>query len=549
MDTDSSTSSEVVTSQQICGTKTDLSVSEVSTVVTFPHTDNSVIDGNTPPQLSQPVSHTITHPGPLEHPVFNEVPIIPVTLQMPDNSDLPRDLVEENQFIKHCDSQDGLDLFCYTDAHEGSEEIVRKTRGLVFDGDHLVSRGFSFTPEYPHTAVPEHLLEQVRQQPGMCGYSRVLEGTVVRVFCHNGKWHLITNRKLDAFKSRWSSKKSFGDIFVDSLIYLYEKYKNFRDWLATTDRVNTADTLAALQREYAQMYREEASDTDGAEGTPETKGSETKGDLELGNPLESSSVLKFMKWVAEPQEYDWTPKARTDLCESFVDHLDPEYQYSFIVRSGEETRIVWDALDHPEIYLVACFALNGSIVPAPIFPIPAEYIYHVGTAENLDRMLSSLDHIDPKKEAGLVFFLPNGCQFKVYGEKYYRLFELRGNEPSIKFRYLAIRTDPEKNKMYRELYPKSIEIFDRYENILVEVARDLLAKYKKRFIQQKYLELSDTDYPVVKGFYNHAYHMNIRTPGLTHMQQYLDNQNPTTLNRLINEYILQERKNARAAAV
>lgn len=39
------------------------------------------------------------------------------------------------------------------------------------------------------------------------------EGTVIRMFYHNGKYHYSTNRKLDCSKSRWGTKKSFFEMF------------------------------------------------------------------------------------------------------------------------------------------------------------------------------------------------------------------------------------------------------------------------------------------------------------------------------------------------
>lgn len=44
-----------------------------------------------------------------------------------------------------------------------------------------------------------------------------IEGALLRIFHHKGKWQISTNRKLDAFNSRWSSKHSFGDMFVYTL--------------------------------------------------------------------------------------------------------------------------------------------------------------------------------------------------------------------------------------------------------------------------------------------------------------------------------------------
>lgn len=45
-----------------------------------------------------------------------------------------------------------------------------------------------------------------------------LEGTLIRVFWYKDRWHISTNKKLNAFKSRWSSRKSFGEMFQETLM-------------------------------------------------------------------------------------------------------------------------------------------------------------------------------------------------------------------------------------------------------------------------------------------------------------------------------------------
>ncbi len=42
--------------------------------------------------------------------------------------------------------------------------------------------------------------------------TEAIEGTLIRIFYFNDKWIITTHRKLDAFKSKWGSEKSFGDI-------------------------------------------------------------------------------------------------------------------------------------------------------------------------------------------------------------------------------------------------------------------------------------------------------------------------------------------------
>lgn len=47
------------------------------------------------------------------------------------------------------------------------------------------------------------------------------EGTLVRLYYHKGSWRLSTHKKLSAFKSRWASRHSFGDIFIKNIRDIY----------------------------------------------------------------------------------------------------------------------------------------------------------------------------------------------------------------------------------------------------------------------------------------------------------------------------------------
>lgn len=443
--------------------------------------------------------------------------------------------IEGHSSITNTDSKDGLDIFCYTYADDSSEPLVKRCRGVVYSGDTLVSRGFSYTPEYSRETIPEDLSKFVKEHTAQCGFARALEGTIVRAFNYNDKWYLVTNRKLDAFKSRWSSKKSFGEIFVESLVYLYSNYQTFREWLKTTDALTHRETLDALKEEYDNLYTEETKG--------ENKGEETQQSVEKNREVEEvTPQLIPPLWVREPQEYEWTEENKKDLLESFLSHLDPEYQYSFLVRSGEETRIVWEALDHPEVYLVGCFNKEGQIVPSPIFPFPIEPVYKLSS---FDELLSILQKMDYRYDAGFVIFLPDGTQFKIYCDKYYDLFMLRGNEPSIKFRYLSIRMDDQKNEMYRALYPRWAPQFDKYDEVLEIIFTDLYDKYHKRFIHKQWVEVPEKEFTVLLAF-----HREYKNTGAKlvrwRAQEVFNNLSPSLLNHLIGAYLQKERQAATA---
>jgi len=98
----------------------------------------------------------------------------------------------------------------------------QKSPCYIFDSSDksLVMGNFPITPEY--TSLDQcPITDEVLNQ---CEIHTACEGCVIRVFFHEGQWHLATNRKLDAFECRWFSATSFGENFVKALGYPLEDF-------------------------------------------------------------------------------------------------------------------------------------------------------------------------------------------------------------------------------------------------------------------------------------------------------------------------------------
>lgn len=98
-------------------------------------------------------------------------------------------------------------------------------RGLVVDTNNkmIVCQSFGYTPSYVSSHIegdgdhPEHIFftcpdesqVHVNHQSIRIGY----EGTIMRVFKHNGKVYHSTHRRLDSSKSRWGKSVSFMEMY------------------------------------------------------------------------------------------------------------------------------------------------------------------------------------------------------------------------------------------------------------------------------------------------------------------------------------------------
>jgi hypothetical protein len=109
--------------------------------------------------------------------------------------------------------QDGpVSLYCYKSKNIDKEEM-KQCRGLVYCNDTLVFRGRPFVQEYTLNEIDSIPTLHVSDYRFFCWK----EGTLLRLVFVNDKWYITTHRRLDAFKSKWGTDISFGELFERSL--------------------------------------------------------------------------------------------------------------------------------------------------------------------------------------------------------------------------------------------------------------------------------------------------------------------------------------------
>ena len=129
---------------------------------------------------------------------------------------LPENLLYLKDSVEKTDDNEELQIYSYKSCSNDSSNELKSYRGLVFDHEILVSSSLGFTPEYN-----EEEFKVLDLDLSNYSFFSSEEGTLLRVFFHQ-KWYLSTHRKLDAFKSRWGSNQSFGEIFLSCLNCSFE---------------------------------------------------------------------------------------------------------------------------------------------------------------------------------------------------------------------------------------------------------------------------------------------------------------------------------------
>lgn len=150
------------------------------------------------------------------------------------------------------DDENNLDLFSYVNCNSEDNALIQSCRGAIFNGDNLVLKGFPFTPEYNHTENEQ--ISQLIPDFSKCRFFDSYEGALIRVFWFKNKWYVSTHRKLNALRSKWASKESFGSIFKRSLQEEEQRNEEFKQSLPDEGENIVDRFCSTLNKEHQYMF-------------------------------------------------------------------------------------------------------------------------------------------------------------------------------------------------------------------------------------------------------------------------------------------------------
>lgn len=361
------------------------------------------------------------------------------------------------------DESTGLELFCYVRCGPNDDRLISQCRGVVFNKDKIVMRAFPYTVEFSGDDE-EKISSNIDKVFKDCSFYDAYEGTLIRVFNFDGKWYTSTHRKLNAFRSKWSSNESFGTAFK-----------------------------RALESE-----------------------------------IENNEMLRKS-----------LPKNDSGILERFQSILDIKKQYMFLVRHSCENRIVCAEPKRPTLYHVGTFVDKKLVMTENVnIPYPQKHSF-----DNINQMINYVNKVDIRDLQGIIIFAPDNCQYKILNTEYLELFRARGNEPSIKFRYLQVRMDYKMSSMLSHLYPEMTPTFEKYENILYSIAKVIYNSYVQRHIKGNWSTLPTHEYKVDKVC--HSWHEQDRKKNIVTLEkvvEVLNTQPPTNLNHMIRRFVIEKKR-------
>ena len=355
------------------------------------------------------------------------------------------------------DEATGLELYCYINCNPTDKLTLHQCRGVVFKGNTVIMRAFPYTMEFG-TRDETQINECFKDNFSECKFYDAHEGALIRMFYFDSKWFTCTHRKLNAFRSKWASRESFGTAFKRAL------------------------------------------------------------EAELTHNKKLSAAL---------------PHNDESLLERFQSTLDKDKQYMFLVRHSVENRIVCKAPPEPKVYHVGTFVKGQLIMSVDChLDYPKQYNF-----TNVSELLQHVKDTDICQLQGIICFTPNNKQIKIMHKDYLELFKARGNEPSIKFRYLQIRMNRRMVDMLHHLYPELSPVFEDIENNIYEISKNIYQAYIHRFIKKKFVTVPTEDFAVIREC--HKWHEENRVNNRISNEKVinvLNQQSATNINRMLRRF-------------
>jgi hypothetical protein len=128
-----------------------------------------------------------------------------------------------------------------------------------------------------------------------------------------------------------------------------------------------------------------------------------------------------------------------------------------------------------------------------------EKVSQINDISSVDELLDRVEELDFNLYQGIIAqHKTNFKQIKIVNKEYEKYYQLRGNNPNVRFRYLELRNYPDKLNDFYYLYPKSATVFDQYEETLHKISRMIYHFYVNRYIKNQFVTLPKEEFLVMK---------------------------------------------------
>nr|UOX61044.1 MAG: immediate early protein [Diabrotica toursvirus 3a] len=215
----------------------------------------------------------------------------------------------------------------------------------------------------------------------------------------------------------------------------------------------------------------------------------------------------------------------------FLNYLDKEYSYVFLVGTTEHTRIVSPAYNG--IKLLATLTTDGDMVSVIKFKKWYQRILQFSNKDEVVKYVENLSY-PFEKITGVFLYSQNFKCVKLFNSQYKELSLLRNNLPSVKYAYLHNVFDKEKKEMFRKIYSNFKADFDFYDQEIEDIIKNLSSLYIKRFVLKQKFIVSKHEHNILRNI--HAiYFANRKVITNEDIRYALKTGKPTYINKILTD--------------
>ena len=186
---------------------------------------------------------------------------------------------------------------------------------------------------------------------------------------------------------------------------------------------------------------------------------------------------------------------------NFYDSLNKDYCYLFILTPNQENRIVCNVYLN-NLFHVGTYDKEFILSYDIDIPVKKPVELSFTSWENLCQYISN-DLFPYNCHQGIVICdNKKHSNIKILNNTYNDLKKIRGNSPSIMFRYLEIRNNQEMNINIKRLFPDYVNDFNGYESIIDKITTRLFQEYFKRYISKNFTTISPNEHYILKQAHN-----------------------------------------------
>lgn len=193
----------------------------------------------------------------------------------------------------------------------------------------------------------------------------------------------------------------------------------------------------------------------------------------------------FIQGINELYKDDNTFKERLDLhddhqvIDKFLKTLDTSHQYVFIV-NNMETRMVSFPLKMCCVHLATFKDFKPDYDDYIGVPKPCKV-----TIKSHEELVHALSMIPLDKLQGLLVVQQDKPVLKLLNSEYCKWLKIRGNTPSVLFRYIELMNDPDKLYHLRKLFPELHQTYKECDYLFTDICNQLHSLYINKFVRHE----------------------------------------------------------------